>query len=353
MVSSSKILVANPTKINLQNKSRVVSGVNLVEVESTKQLESMISAVRRGLSQIQKSLPCWLFYDTVGSELFEKICQLPEYHITRTEKQILEAKAAEIIQGASQDLSLVEFGSGNSDKTRLLIDAILEKQATLHYIPIDISSKFLLQSSIQLLTEYNQLSVTAMAAEYQAAMPILVEQSISPALILFLGSNISNFDSGEASIFLQQVGKYMSPSDRLLVGVDLVKETSIIEAAYNDSSKVTEAFNKNLFIRLNREIGANFVVNQFDHWAPFIESESRIEMRLISRVDQSVFIRDTGESYNLSEDEYIHTENSYKYTITHFNEISQAAGFEIEQQWQDEKGWFSVVMLRPQLNQES
>ena len=336
----------------MQNKGHVVSNVKLIEVESTKQLESMITAVSRGLSQTQKSLPCWLFYDTVGSELFEKICQLPEYHITRTEKQILQAKAAEIIQGVSQDISLVEFGSGNSDKTRLLIDAILERQATLHYIPIDISSEFLLQSSIQLLTEYNRLSVTAMAAEYQAAMPILVEQSISPALILFLGSNISNFDSGEASIFLQQVGKHMSPSDRLLIGVDLVKETSIIEAAYNDSSKVTETFNKNLLVRLNREIDANFVVDQFDHWAPFIESESRIEMRLVSRIDQSVFIQETGESYNFNKDEYIHTENSYKYTITHINEISQAAGFEIEQQWQDEKRWFSVVMLRLQLNQE-
>ncbi|HIN30273.1 TPA: L-histidine N(alpha)-methyltransferase [Candidatus Poribacteria bacterium] len=339
--------------MDLQNKRRVVSGVNLVEVETTKPLESIISAVSRGLLQTPKSLPCWLFYDSVGSKLFEKICQLPEYHITRTEEQILRTKAAEIIQGVSQGLSLVELGSGNSGKTRLLIDAILERQATLHYIPIDISSEFLLQSSIQLLTEYNRLSVTAMAAEYQAAMPILAQQSISPALILFLGSNISNFDSGEASVFLQQVREHMSPSDRLLIGVDLVKETSIIEAAYNDSSGVTEAFNKNLLIRLNREIGANFVINQFDHWAPFIESESRIEMRLISRVDQSVSIRDTGESYDLSEGEYIHTENSYKYTITHFNEISQAAGFEIEQQWQDERGWFSVVMLCPRSSKET
>ena len=329
-------------------RQQMVSGVNFIELPRDRGGEDFTSAVVEGLSQPQKILPCRLFYDSDGSQLFEQICKLPEYYLTRTEQKILEDNVPEMVKAAGHNVALVEFGSGSSLKTRLLINAALDCQRHLHYTSVDISSDFLRRSSLSLLNEYERLSITAIAAEYNDAIPILPHHE-GPRLILFLGSNIGNFDSEEAVAFLRRIGHQMNREDRLLIGFDLLKELSIIEAAYNDAAGVTAAFNKNLLARINRELGGAFVLDDFEHAAPFVEDRARIEMRLISRCHQSAYISTPEQAFHFEADEYIHTENSHKYTIESFAGICHAAGLEIQAQWLDERAWFAVALLRKQV----
>ncbi len=304
------------------------------------------TVVSEGLAATQKHLPCRFFYDTPGSHLFEQICALPEYYPTRTEQAILQRHAEELISLAGNELTLVEFGSGSSFKTRLLMDALLARQTHLHYLPIDISRDFLHHSARALLTEYPQLSVTAIAGEYNDAIDALPSAG-GPRLFLFLGSNIGNFEREEAVAFLRRMRCRMQPNDRLLLGVDLVKDPHVLEAAYNDSAGVTAAFNKNLLLRCNRELQANFDLAQFDHHAPFLPTESRIEMRLISKRTQKVTLGATGESFDFRAEEILHTEYSHKYTLSDVSVLCQQAGLETQACRQDERGWFNVSLLSP------
>ena len=304
------------------------------------------TVVSQGLAAAQKHLPCRFFYDTPGSHLFEQICSLPEYYPTRTEQAILQRHAPELTARAGDDLTLVEFGSGSSFKTRLLMDALLARQNQLHYLPIDISKEFLHHSALTLLTEYSDLSVTAIAGEYNDAIDALPPDS-GPRLFLFLGSNIGNFEREEAIAFLRRMRRRMQPNDRLLLGVDLVKDPTVLEAAYNDAAGVTAAFNKNLLQRCNRELQADFDLAQFDHHAPFIPAESRIEMRLVSRCDQTVTLGATDERFHFRAGEFIHTEYSHKYTLSDVYTLCRQAGLETMACRQDERGWFNVSLLAP------
>jgi L-histidine N-alpha-methyltransferase len=304
------------------------------------------TVVSQGLAAAQKHLPCRFFYDTPGSHLFEQICGLPEYYPTRTEQAILQRHAQELTARAGSDLTLVEFGSGSSFKTRLLMDALLTRQTHLHYLPIDISREFLHQSARVLLTEYPQLSITAIAGEYNDAIEALPTDA-EPRLFLFLGSNIGNFEREEAVAFLKRIRRCMRPDDRLLLGVDLVKERAVLEAAYNDAAGVTAAFNKNLLLRCNRELDADFDLTQFAHHAPFIEAEARIEMRLISQCAQTVTLGATGERFAFRAGEILHTEYSHKYTLSDVYALCQQAGLETLACRQDERGWFNVSLLAP------
>jgi len=304
------------------------------------------AVVSEGLAAAQKHLPCRFFYDTPGSHLFEQICALPEYYPTRTEQAILQQHAHELVALAGDDLTLVEFGSGSSFKTRLLMDALLARQKHLHYLPIDISRDFLYHCSRTLLTEYPHLSITAIAGEYNDAIDALPSAG-GPRLFLFLGSNIGNFERHEAVAFLRRMRHAMKPDDRLLLGVDLVKERSVLEAAYNDAAEVTAAFNKNLLRRCNHELDADFDLAQFDHYAPFIPAESRIEMRLISRCDQTVTLGATGETFHFRAGEFLHTEYSHKYTLSDVYTLCHQAGLETMACRQDERGWFNVSLLAP------
>ena len=207
------------------------------------------------------------FYDLAGSKLFEQICELPEYYLTRTEQKIFEDNSTDIIDALDYELAIVEFGSGNSVKTRLLINAALNRQEHLHYIPIDISSSFLKASSQALLGEIDRLSITAIAAEYADAIPIIPDPQ-EPRLFLFIGSNIGNFNRAEAVSFITKIREQMHSQDRLLTSFDLVKATHILEAAYNDAAGVTAAFNKNLLTRINRELGGTFVTLQVRSFCP-------------------------------------------------------------------------------------
>ena len=326
-------------------RQQMVSGVKFIELPRDQEEGNFTSEVVEGLSLPQKILPCRLFYDADGSQLFEQICKLPEYYLTRTEQKILEDNVSEIIDAVGHNLALVEFGSGSSVKTRLLIDAALDCQRNLHYTSVDISSDFLRTASFSLLNEYERLSITAIAAEYNDAIPILPHHDGS-RLILFLGSNIGNFRTEEAVALLGRISNQMNRDDGLLVGFDLLKDRSVIEAAYNDAAGVTAAFNKNLLARINRELGGTFTLDDFEHAAPFVEERARIEMRLISRLRQTVYISAPDGAFHFEPDEYIHTENSHKYTIGSFSQISRAAGLEMQEQWMDERAWFAVALFR-------
>ncbi len=320
--------------------------LDFIRVEASHSPETLREIVEEGLSAPRKHLPCRYFYDTTGSLLFERICRLPEYYPTRTEQGILEQYAPDIIEAAGRNLTVVEFGSGSSCKTRLLLTAALDRQAQLRYVPIDISADFLRDSALILLNEYDRLNITAVAAEYNDGMEAL-PSSDGPRLILFLGSNIGNFTHDEATVFLARIRRKMRAQDRLLIGVDLLKDRSIIKAAYNDSEGVTALFNKNLLSRINSELEGEFDLNSFDHYAPFVEAESRIEMRLVSRREQSVRIGALSREFKLEKGEYIHTENSHKYSLESFGALSRAAGLAVQSRWLDERQWFAELLLSP------
>lgn len=303
-------------------------------------------AVVSGLASDPKTLPSWLLYDDAGSDLFERITELPEYYLTRLEQQILESRAEEILEAAGGERQVVEFGSGSSRKTRLLLEALLRKQGTVSYVPIDISREFLHESAQALLVDYPRLRVRALAAEYQDALDSLRHEDI-PRLFLFLGSNIGNFEPAAAEAFLAGLAGRMRPDGRLLLGLDLVKDLDVLLAAYNDAEGITAAFNKNLLVRINRELDANFDPDDFRHEAPFNPLESRMEMHLVARRPHRVRLAVPGVEISFEEGESIHTENSYKYTVDGFESLARRAGLAFERVWTDPDRWFALVLLKP------
>lgn len=328
----------------------MISSFHFAAVPPRRPEHTLSQAVVEGLSSSPQSLPCRFFYDDAGSALFEQICSLPEYYPTRTERSILERHADEMIRAAAGDrsLTLIELGSGSSVKTRLLIEAALRRQIGLHYVPIDISGEFLRASAAQLMGDYPPLSVTALAAEYHDALASLPPHGDdSPRLFLFLGSNIGNFCPATAADLLTDLRRSMAVQDRLLVGVDMVKDTAVLESAYNDASGVTAAFNKNLLSRINRELGADFDLNLWSHRAPWNGERSRIEMWLVSTCDQIVTLPDENLFFAFRQGEAIHTENSHKYTPHSFQALCTEAGLAIEERWTDPKGWFASFLVRP------
>jgi dimethylhistidine N-methyltransferase len=320
------------------------SGLRFVEVKPTRREEAFGEAVVTGLSKAQKELPSRFFYDTAGSRLFEEITRLPEYYLTRCETDILSSHSAEIIEAAGDGLQVIEFGSGSSEKTRLLLRAAIERQGEIEYVPIDISSEFLRASAEDLIDEIPGVRVTAIAADYFDALHSLPYHD-GPRLFLFLGSTIGNFEREEAIEFLACVREIMRPQDRLLVGQDLKKVASIIEPAYNDKEGVTEAFNKNVLVRINRELCGHFDLSQFRHSAPWIEERSRIEMRLVAVRDQQVSIEGLDRSFSFREGEYIHTENSHKWSPEVFASMCARAELSMATSWLDSKGWFALNLL--------
>ena len=327
-------------------EQRLPDGLNLIKAPKHHPQQSLKDAVAAGFQKTPKSIPALFFYDTPGSQFFEQICKLPEYYPTRTEHEILTDNARDIISTLTGEVELVELGSGSSAKTRILIDTILAKQPHLHYIPTDISTNFLLESSIALKNEYNPLSITAIAAEHSDALRLLPEKGGQSRLFLFLGSNIGNSEQEEAISFIGQIRRQMREDDRLLIGFDLVKDRQVLFDAYNDNAGVTADFNKNLLTRINRELGGDFDLDLFDHYAPFVEEHSRIEMRLISQCAQRVYVKGLGQRFDFEEGEYIHTENSYKYTLEGFSSLCEAAGMKMEEHYLDERGWFAVGLFR-------
>ncbi len=301
--------------------------------------------VRRGLSSQPKRFLPKYFYDQLGSQLFEAICLLPEYYLTRAENEILQLYADEIVSSVEGDTTLIEMGSGSASKTRLIIEALLRKQAELLFIPVDISASALDSSSRILLQSYPQLKVEAYAADYFAGLAELEKQQRSRTLALFLGSNISNFDPDEALKFLHALRQVLRVGDALLLGADLKKERRVLEAAYNDALGVTAAFNLNVLARINRELGGNFDLTAFKHRAFYNEAAGRVEIYIESRRAQTVSIDQLNMAVEFGEGEHIHTENSYKYDLSDIGKLASETGFTRARTWLDSGERFSSNLL--------
>jgi dimethylhistidine N-methyltransferase len=308
-------------------------------------LTGLAEDVRRGLTtQPKRFLPKY-FYDELGSQLFEAICLLPEYYLTRAENEILQRYADEIVATVAGPTTLIEMGSGSASKTRLLIEALLRKQDELLFMPVDISATALENSSRILLQSYPRLNIEAYAADYFAALAELAKEQRSHTLALFLGSNISNFDPEEALKFLRALRQVLRDGDALLLGADLKKDKQVLEAAYNDALGVTAAFNLNVLARINRELGGNFDLRAFSHRAVYNEVAGRVEIYIESNRDQTVTIDKLDMQVQFGEGEQIHTENSYKYDLSDIGKLAAETGFTRAHTWQDQKQQFSSNLL--------
>jgi len=297
--------------------------------------------VLQGLQDARKELPSKYFYDDVGSHLFEQICELDEYYLTRTELAIMQEHMQEIVTRLGPHCLLIEYGSGNSTKIRMLLDAL---QDPAGYVPIDIAKEPLLRSAAGLAHAYPELEILPVCADYTSHFTLPVPRNtVSRKVAYFPGSTIGNFDREPARDFLQQIAR-VCQGGGLLIGVDLKKDFNILHRAYNDSQGVTAQFNKHLLVRMNQELDANFQLNQFGHYAFYNPGQSRIEMHLVSLKNQTARIGEREISFKLGES--IWTESSYKYTLEEFAQLAATAGFAVEHVWTDSRKLFSVQYLR-------
>jgi L-histidine Nalpha-methyltransferase len=301
--------------------------------------------VRRGLSSEPKRFLPKYFYDELGSQLFEAICLLPEYYLTRAENEILQRYSDQIVASVEGEITLLEMGSGSASKTRLLIEALLRIQPELTFVPVDISATALDSSSRILLQSYPRLRIEAYAADYFAGLAELKKTKRARTLALFLGSNISNFDRAEAFRFLRAMRDVLIEGDALLLGADLKKDHRVLEAAYNDALGVTAAFNLNVLARINRELGGNFDLRGFRHLAYYNEEVGRIEIYIESLRRQTVRIDALDMEVSFAEGEQVHTENSYKYDLDDIANLAKETGFTRARTWLDAEGRFSSNLL--------
>ena len=301
----------------------------------------MLDDVLRGLSATSKWLSPIYFYDRRGSQLFDQICALPEYYPTRTELAILRADIDEMAEAIGPGASLIELGSGSSQKTRIPLEHLEELVA---YVPVDISREHLLASAEALRASYPALEILPVCADF--TQPFELPVTTRPpqrTIVYFPGSTIGNFDPNGAVELLGQMARIAGPTGGVLIGVDLEKPVAILERAYNDSAGVTALFNLNLLRRLNRELGADFDVEAYSHRAVWNPSHHRIEMHLVSSRAQSIHI--DGVEFNVREGESIHTESSYKYTLPRFAALATRASLTVAQTWTDPRALFSVIYL--------
>lgn len=303
--------------------------------------KSFLDETLEGLSRAQKQIPAKFFYDAHGCELFDAICELPEYYLTRVETEMMRECASEMAQCLQPARLLIEYGSGDSRKTRLLLDHLRPPT----YMPIDIASEQLRASARALAKAYPKMQVLAICADYSQAvqLPVREAKGIGRIAIYFPGSTIGNFTMEETVAFLQQSRELAGARGAMLVGVDLKKSRKILHAAYNDAQGVTAKFNLNMLTRINRELGADFNVNNFRHLAFYNEQAGRIEMYLESRIAHQVKIGDRRFVFRAGET--IHTENSYKYSAEEFQGLVKKAGFAPQRMWTDAQKFFAVHYL--------
>ena len=304
--------------------------------------DRFLSEAVAGLSRPQKTLPCKFLYDEEGSRLFNEICELEEYYLTRTEDQILRDNINEIASLIGSECRLVEFGSGSSTKTRHLLTHLPNMSG---YIPIDISGPQLLESVVQLASEFPGLEINPLEADYDEISEIPnTKRKPRRTVAFFPGSTIGNFDPVAAIAFLRTITFLCGSDGGLLIGVDRKKPRRILEAAYNDRKGVTAKFNLGILARANRELGADFDLSAFRHRAPYNETHGRIEMHLVSKRAQIVHL--DSQEFRFEEGEYITTEHSYKHTLPGFAGLALRAGFELVKNWEDRNHLFSVIFLR-------
>jgi L-histidine Nalpha-methyltransferase len=317
--------------------------------------QHLLAVVRNGLSAPTKHLPSWLFYDDAGSRLFERITKLPEYYLTRTEREILAANAQEIIALAAENarLRITELGAGSADKTRLLLEAALaaNQQRPVLYEPVDLVASALLEAKERIECEIPGICVTPQVEDYTHGLKLHATSAGERRLVLYIGSSIGNFAADEALKLLRGIHNALRHGDRLLLGVDMVKDEAPLLAAYNDAAGVTARFNRNMLARLNLDAGADFQIEKFAHHALWNPDKSRIEMHLISRFDQQVRIKgleNGGRQFlvHFRAGESIHTENSYKYRPGEAETMLAATGFIPIKNWTDAKSWFTVCLAQ-------
>jgi len=300
--------------------------------------DSFAADVVGGLLATPKRLPPKYFYDAAGSELFERITDLPEYYPTRCEIRILQENAAGIAKLIPQGAALIEFGSGSNKKVRILLQAAPRLAC---YVPVDICQEMVEQEAAELRSDFPQLKVLPVTADITQDFVLPPEAEAAPLRVgFFPGSTIGNFEPHEAAGFLRHAGKILGPGARLIIGVDLIKPAEILNAAYNDAAGVTARFNLNLLTRINRELGGNFKLDGFEHHAFYNRERHRVEMHLASLKRQKAKV--AGETIEFRAGETIHTENSYKYSIEKLTALARGAGWRPLGVWTDARNYFSI-----------
>ncbi|WP_409934681.1 L-histidine N(alpha)-methyltransferase [Paraburkholderia sp. BCC1884] len=293
-----------------------------------------------GLSATQKTTPPMYFYDEMGSELFEAICQTPEYYVTRVEKKLLERIAPDIAALIKPSSILVEFGSGASEKTKFLLDAATRIRT---YVPIDISSAALAAAAARIANDYPSLRVMPVEGDFVTMVETPFDFPKGPRVGFFPGSTIGNFSRDDAIRLMSSAKAMLGRGSRFIIGVDMVKPLDTLLAAYDDSTGVTASFNKNLLTRINRELDGNFDLDSFEHTSVWNSELSRIEMHLVSTKSQTVDVAD--RSYIFQVGESIHTESSHKYTVDSFSALAMLSGWAVEKRWLSEGEEFAIFCL--------
>jgi len=319
------------------------SGLRLAEDGPPRRLRSedpFLQDVRAGLARSAKTIPSKYFYDAEGSRLYEKITELPEYYLTRTEMSLLSQMAGDLGARVMPDTALVEFGSGASVKTRILLENI---SGISLYVPVDISEASLRESAERISRDFPRVAVHPIAGDFLNPLKGPAALASRPVLGFFPGSTIGNLSDRDAERFLRESRSFLGDDAGFLVGIDLVKDRETLLEAYNDAGGVTAAFNKNLLVRMNRELGATFEPEFFSHLAVWNADKSRIEMHLVSRMNQSLIV--AGRCYDFAEGETIHTENSRKYTLAGFAALAARAGWRIERTWQSREPAYAIALL--------
>ena len=314
------------------------------ESSKNKSEKTFVEELSLSLNQKHKSIDPKFFYDKKGSKLFEDICKLPEYYLTRTEISILTQLQDKLPTYMNEEFRLVELGSGSSYKTRILISILENMHKQIEYFPIDIS-KILKESAVTLLDDYENLRMTGIIDTYESGLDFVKNYDSKKNLIVFLGSSFGNFDYKPGLRFLDKINSSMKDDDLFLIGLDLVKDKDVLEYAYNDSHGITAQFNLNVLSRINSELDSNFNVDKFAHHAVYNEAENRVEIYLRSLENQTVNITKAGIALKIKQNELIHTENSYKYTIPKIKEMFSSTGFRIRDMWFDEKQYFCLILL--------
>lgn len=305
---------------------------------SAPESSDFLADVIAGLSSNPRTVPCKYFYDERGAALFQKICELQEYYITRTEIDILDRNRADIASQLGSNIELIGLGTGAGTKTRILIEALKEPAV---YIPVDISEKQLRESTALFQKIFPDLEILPVCADY--LQPVVLpspQHKAARNVVYFPGSTIGNFEPNGALEFLRRIANVSSRDGGLLIGVDLKKDQHVLEAAYNDSAGVTAQFNLNLLERINRELGADFDLDQWRHRSNYNSRAGRIEMHLISEIDQ--FVHLDVQKFHFRRGEKIITEFSYKYTPEEFSALASKAGFEFVRMWSDDAGLFGI-----------
>lgn len=305
--------------------------------------------VEKGLSAAQKSIPSRFFYDTEGDKLFQAIMRMPEYYLTRSEYEIFSTQTPQILDALVIDgkrFDLIEFGAGDGFKTKILIKNLLDAEANFRYVPIDISPHVLETLEASLKKEFENIEIAPYSAEYFEALKKIGEESKNPKVVLFLGSSIGNFNNERTQRFLSSLYSFLAPGDYAMIGFDLKKNPITILAAYNDKQGITRAFNFNLLKRINRELDADFNLENFEHFPTYDPISGFVQSFLVSTIEQTVNIKALGKSFTFLAGETIHTELSRKYTVPQIDKMVNNAGFTVLNHFHDCRHYYVDTLIQ-------